>query len=342
MRFLIIFIGGWILLRLLIAGMPVPPPAVAESSTNQSGLFAGAVPVAPRPIVPEHLSDGAKIALPPEGRARRDRIQTRPNFSSADPGSYPPSASDVSTLVIAPAPPLPPLTEFDRGGGGLAPPVAEERRRRWAVDGWAFLRPDSVNASDNLVAGGQLGGSQVGVRASYALEKEGRLRAYTRATIAVARPRQRELAVGVSHAPVAGIPVAVAVERRIALASEGRDAFAVVVAGGVNDMRLPARLRLESYGQGGIVGARRRDGFADGAVVVDRPVASVRKSSIRAGAIVAGAVQPGVSRFDVGPRLTIDLPTVGRGSRVALDWRFRVAGDARPGSGAALTIASHF
>ena len=53
-------------------------------------------------------------------------------------------------------------------------------------------------------------------------------------------------------------------------------------------------------------------------------------------------MQPGAARVDVGPRLTLRLPEVGQGSRIALDWRQRIAGDARPASGLALTLASDF
>ena len=59
-------------------------------------------------------------------------------------------------------------------------------------------------------------------------------------------------------------------------------------------------------------------------------------------ALQAGAVQPGAARVDVGPRLTLRLPQVGEGGRIALDWRQRVAGDAHPESGLALTLAADF
>ena len=46
-----------------------------------------------------------------------------------------------------------------------------------------------------------------------------------------------------------------------------------------------------------------------------------------------------VYRVDVGPR--VSMP-VGRGMRVHVDWRQRVAGSAAPGSGPALTLAADF
>ena len=114
-----------------------------------------------------------------------------------------------------------------------------------------------------------------------------------------------------------------------------------MLVGGVGDVPLPAGFRLDAYAQAGVVGARRRDGFADGALAVDHRLGA-DAGPFRAGALVAGAVQPGAARVDVGPRLTLRLPEIGQGSRIALDWRHRVAGDAQPESGLALTLAADF
>ncbi len=170
----------------------------------------------------------------------------------------------------------------------------------------------------------------------------GATRAYGRATMAVHQPEQREIALGLAFAPLARAPVDIAVERRVALGKEGRNALAAMISGGVGDVALPGGFRLEAYGQAGVVGARRRDGFVDGAVVIDRRLGPGETASLRLGALAAGAAQPGAARVDVGPRLTLRLPQVGEGSRIAFDWRQRVAGDARPESGLALTLATDF
>lgn len=164
-------------------------------------------------------------------------------------------------------------------------------------------------------------------------------RAYGRATAALRRPQQRELAFGVAHAPFPDASFDIAVERRVAVGREGRDAFAVMAAGGISEAPLPAGFHLDAYAQAGVIGVRRRDGFADGAVAIDRPLGP---GALRFGALAAGAVQPGAERIDVGPRATLGLPRVGKGARVALDWRQRVAGGARPDSGLALMLAADF
>jgi hypothetical protein len=55
-----------------------------------------------------------------------------------------------------------------------------------------------------------------------------------------------------------------------------------------------------------------------------------------------GAAQRDAQRFDIGPSATLALPLGKQNVRLALDWRQRIAGDARPGSGLALTLGSDF
>lgn len=226
---------------------------------------------------------------------------------------------------------------------GRAEPFWMNRRLGgWSAGSWLYLRDGSGRAPDVLASASQLGGSQAGLRLAYGFGDAGRVRAYGRATIAVQRPQQREIAFGLAFAPLARLPVDVAIEQRVAAGREGRTALAVMASGGVSEVALPAGFRLDAYAQAGIVGTRRRDGFADGAIVVDRRLGPDETTPLRLGALAAGAVQPGAARVDVGPRLTLRLPQVGEGGRIALDWRQRIAGDARPESGLALTLAADF
>lgn len=75
---------------------------------------------------------------------------------------------------------------------------------------------------------------------------------------------------------------------------------------------------------------------------VQRPVFARREVSLTVGAMLAAAAQPSARRIDFGPRATLHLPRLSKGARVALDWRESVAGNARPGSGVALTLAAGF
>ncbi|WP_374524506.1 hypothetical protein [Sphingopyxis sp.] len=233
-----------------------------------------------------------------------------------------------------------PRTEGQPGQG--QPFWIQRPLAKWSLGGWLYLRGGPAGAPDGIAEAGQLGGSQAGLRLAYGFGDTGRLRAYGRATMAVRAPEQRELAFGAAFAPVSRLPIDIAVEQRVAIGREGRTALAVMATGGVGDVALPAGFRLDAYAQAGIVGARRRDGFADGAIVIDRRLGADERAPLRLGALAAGAIQPGASRVDVGPRLTIRLPDVGKGGRIALDWRQRLAGDARPESGLALTLAADF
>jgi hypothetical protein len=84
-----------------------------------------------------------------------------------------------------------------------------------------------------------------------------------------------------------------------------------------------------------VVGAKSRDLFVDGGLTVTRPL--FRQFS--GGIGVWGGAQPGVNRLDAGPRLTM---RVRKNMKVHFDWRQKLAGNARPGSGPALTLAGDF
>jgi hypothetical protein len=54
---------------------------------------------------------------------------------------------------------------------------------------------------------------------------------------------------------------------------------------------------------------------------------------------VWGGAQPGIYRLDAGPRVTMK---VRNSLKVHVDWRQRLAGNAQPGSGPAITLAGDF
>ena len=346
LRFLLLCVGGWIALRVMmtwnpamsappgVPAMPWPPPPSFETEGGlaDSRSFAHRIP--------------AKAMSAQRADPLRALAVSPPDLSNSFPFGVTPAPSgdfgaDRHSLRLALMARLLPSRPGGAAPGQGAPFWIRRQLSSWSLGSWVYLRQGSGNAPETIGGAGQLGGSQAGLRLAYGFGDTGRLRAYGRATIALQRPRQRELAFGLAFAPLARLPVDLAVEQRVAAGPEGRTALAVMAGGGVSDIALPAGFRLDAYAQAGVVGARRRDGFADGAVVVDRRLGA-RETSLRLGALAAGAVQPGAARVDVGPRLTLRLPDVGEGSRIALDWRQRVAGDARPESGLALTLAADF
>lgn len=349
LRFLLACLGGWVLLRVMMNWNPAIPeaPPVVRPPWSMPTPFAAVAPMAAGRLEHRHRNLARDTRSRPaserfavaRGGAGLDRhglrlammasfLQPRDWRAGALPGRGSPWAAMPPAAAAAPATGEPFWMQRSLAG--------------WSLGGWLHLRQGSGSAPDGIAAGGQLGGSQSGMRLAYGFGESGRLRAYGRATIAVERAAQRELAFGLAYAPLARLPVDIAVERRVAVGREGRDAFAAMVAGGVSEVPMPAGFRLDAYAQAGVVGARRIDLFADGAVVIDRRLGADERSPLRLGALAAGAAQPGAARVDVGPRLTLRLPEVGEGGRIALDWRHRVAGDARPDSGLALTLAADF
>ncbi|HZF95031.1 MAG TPA: hypothetical protein VEZ20_09185 [Allosphingosinicella sp.] len=212
--------------------------------------------------------------------------------------------------------------------------VTPERPGRWSGSAWLLLRRDEGPA---LAQGGTLGGSQAGLRIGYRLnrDRDRPLSIAARLYAPAGDRRAAEAALGLEWRPLARLPVSLVAERREALGPRGRSAFAVGGHGGVSGTRLAGGFRLDAYGQAGVVGTRSRELYADGAARVTIPA-----GGLDVGAGISGGAQPGASRLDVGPIVSLLLPSARL--RVSAEWRFRIAGDARPDSGPALTVGTDF
>ncbi|WP_338426528.1 hypothetical protein [Sphingopyxis kveilinensis] len=361
LRFLIGCVGGWVVLRTMMLwnpAIPAAPPAapvpwVAPSRLVGTGGVRANVQYAvmpPTSAKPRIFAARANLRIAPlhggsvattragSGEMMVDRHDLRLALMARLLPSSP--RGDVRTAAAFAEPPW--RIAAPRGDPAQGEPFWMRRQLSgWSTAAWLYFRDGSGAAPRGIGSSSQLGGSQGGVRLAYGFGAAGRLRAYARATMALERPRQRDAAFGLTFAPLGHLPIDVAIEQRVAAGSEGRTALAAMMSGGVSEVGLPMGFRLDAYAQAGVVGARSRDVFADGSMVIDRGIGR-EDASLRLGALAAGAVQPGAARVDVGPRLTLRLPDVGQGSRIALDWRQRVAGDARPTSGLALTLASDF
>ncbi len=112
--------------------------------------------------------------------------------------------------------------------------------------------------------------------------------------------------------------------------------------GGIDPVAIGGGFRLEAYAQGGVVRRTRTEPFADGALRIAQPVTTIGRMRIDLGVGGWGGVQRGAARLDVGPTLAVAIPMTDRTMRVTLDWRQRIAGQAAPGSGPALSIGSDF
>jgi hypothetical protein len=216
------------------------------------------------------------------------------------------------------------------------PPIDPRKFDRLQLSSWALLRSQQtgVAGSRSLASGGQLGASQAGARLIYNIDR--RLALTARASSEVGR-RGGEAAAGIRVQPLVSVPVWVTAERRQAIGKYGggRSAFAFFLEGGLYQRPLPLDFSLDGYIQGGIVGLKSRDLFVDGGFAVSRPV--YRQFS--AGFGLWGGAQPGLYRMDAGPRITM---RVRNNLKVHLDYRQKLAGNARPGSGPVLTLAGDF
>lgn len=159
---------------------------------------------------------------------------------------------------------------------------------------------------------------------------------------ALDRPQASEAGIGLSLRPLRAVPLELIAERRVDLGDGGRDAWALGVAGGVSRLPLPAGLMLDGYAQAGIVGAETRDLYVDGAVELARPILHSGRAELAIGGDLRAAAQPGLSRLDAGPLVTLRMPVADGNFRITAGYRFRVTGNADPGSGFALTAGAGF
>jgi hypothetical protein len=231
-------------------------------------------------------------------------------------------AEQLALLALAPTPSFAPV-RFDE--------------RRFSLSAWALVRSASAST---LATGGQLGGSQAGMRARVRLDRG--LHAAARLSTPLSGAQGAEAAIGVDWRPAPTLPITLTVERRIGLDRGGRDAFAAGAFGGFDQVPLPAGFKLDGYGQAGVVGLKRRDMYVDGAVRAERRIAALGPASIAVGAGVWGGAQPGASRLDLGPQIVVRVPVAHGGLRLGAEWRQRVAGNARPGSSPALSLGADF
>jgi hypothetical protein len=333
LRFLALVVCAWVGARTLILNLP-------GSAKDRRPAAAAALPPAPTAILlPRFPPSPTTPATPAITRSlirnMSYKTQREPHLSRA---GAPPVAAvaslrtpipTVAGLVEAPAEPAATAWSLALPIPAAAPPG---RTRRWSSSAWLLLRDDRGEAA--LAPGGTLGGSQAGARFAYRVG--GGLALSARAYLPLRRRRGAEIAAGVDWQPVARLPLHLLAERRQDAGGAGRSAFALTLYGGASG-RLPAGLRAEAYAQAGVVGTRSRDAFVDGAARVALPTGPVE-----VGGGVWGAAQPGSARLDAGPAVTYRLPIRGAALRIEAGWRFRVVGDAVPGSGPALTVAADF
>ncbi|WP_298811837.1 hypothetical protein [uncultured Sphingomonas sp.] len=338
LRFLMLVVGGWSGARIALLW---PDPALDRVvAARRIAAASPARQPAPAPLIAlgsAAASTIARLSLPRETAivtlARRDRATPLVATAPARRIS-PPLVPVIATVASAPIAPL-----LDaQAGGDAAQPVAATlpRRARWSGSGWALVRGSGAAGG---VATPQLGGGQVGARLAYRLDRSGRVAAVARVAAALGT-RQQEAALGVEWQPTR-LPVRLVAEQRIGVAGI-RGGPALGLVGGVGALPLGAGLQADGYAQAGVVARNRADGYVDGALVIARPVVTRDAMHVELGVGAWGAAQRRASRLDLGPAAIVVLPVDRRAIRIGIQWRERVAGNARPGSGAVLSLGTDF
>lgn len=242
-------------------------------------------------------------------------------------------------LAIVPARPMPAPVSW--AAAAAAP--------RWSGDGWVLVRRGSggLAAASGFPA---YGASQAGGVVRFALVPGSSRapQAYVRVSRALGGFDEGEVAAGLSARPFAAVPLRLLGEARVQRgAGVTRVRPAVSLVSELPPLRLPLGIEGEGYAQVGYAAApfgakRGATPFFDVQAVAERRLASAGPVEVRVGAGAWSGGQEGAARLDLGPRASARIGLGPARSRLAFDWRFRVAGNARPASGPTVTFSAGF
>ena len=211
------------------------------------------------------------------------------------------------------------------------------------MDLWAMWRDDTTTPLTSGRPG--YGRSQAGAVLRYRLDPASNYapQMHLRATRALQGSSETDVALGASARPISSLPVRVVAEARVSETVNGTElrgaAYAVTELAPVN---LPVGLSAEAYLQGGYVSGDFATPFVDGQARITRELAGTGDFRLSAGGGAWGGAQDDAQRLDVGPSAGISFRLGEVQGRVAADYRFRVAGNAEPSSGPALTLTAGF
>jgi hypothetical protein len=217
----------------------------------------------------------------------------------------------------------------------VTPSLVPRGPNRLSGSAWLLARGGPAGT----VSGGQLGASQGGLRLAYAIGSRRKFALVAR----VATPLEgvgREAALGIEWQPTR-LPIRLVAEQRFAL-DGGRGGPTLGIIAGYGPTNVASGIRLEAYGQAGAIARDGIEGFVDVSARLTHPLGTLAGAKVDIGCGVWVSAQRDAERFDVGPSIVAMLPVASKTIRLTLDWRERVSGGARPGSGPALSIGSDF
>ena len=223
--------------------------------------------------------------------------------------------------------------------------------RRWTLAAYTLAREGG--SGDPVAASPVLGGGQSGAAFAFTLDPLAKRPISAVARVAAATGPSgvvdrdtAEAALGIRLQPLPKIPLAIDVERRFALGELGRNAWSARISGGTSGSAkvLNRTVKLETYGEAGIINFKLPDLYAGMQARAATPLFSTGRVSVDAGAGAWAATQDSynvtATRFDIGPSTRIAIKPWPFSAQI--DYRFRMAGNALPASGPALTVSGEF
>lgn len=225
------------------------------------------------------------------------------------------------------------------------PRSGASRADRWAADAWLLVRQGGAGP---LLATGDpasYGSDQIGAVLRYSPAPKSALQpqAYARASKALVPGGESEAAAGASIGLARSFPLRVHGELRVTDRPDGTEVRpAAFVVTGLPRRKVGLMIEAEGYLQGGYVGGDYATGFVDGRAIVEAPVIRSERGQVAIGGGAWGGAQRGAARLDLGPTASVTLATGSTTLRGSVDYRLRVAGDAVPGDGLAVTLAASF
>jgi hypothetical protein len=332
-----LLLGSWALVRAeflldsIDAGNQTLPQAVAKGEAKDR------MEIASKPTFEAHPGVGPSAG--PEARTAQTFAQSAVKPMISDNWKLP----NIETGTFAKTVLMPPEPETIIQPPAAVPSAQEMQpvrpKSRLTGDLWLFSRSTS-----GPIIGTLLGGSQGGGRLKYRLSSNP-TRPSLSASLRFAKPLQGqglEISPGLSVGVGQKWPIELIVERRVRPEKGNEDQWALLAAAGIPTTELAKGLTLEGYAQAGIVGVKKPISFAQVGIGLHRSIASENNLQIKAGAGLWADQQKTTGRLDLGPEIVAVMKAGERPLRLSAQWRFKVAGDAQPGSGPSLSIATSF
>ncbi|WP_448581454.1 hypothetical protein [Thermaurantiacus sp.] len=318
------------------------PAAARDSDTAWSLAPMGAPPPSPAPAAPPATAAAEPAKAPAAAREREEAFRLASSGYEALRAGDRRGAAERLAGAVALDPEAPQASAWAADLKAL--------RRRLSLGFYALARDGAQG--DAVAAAPVLGSSQTGAHIGWTLDPlaKQRITAFARvATGSDARgqidPETTEAAIGIRVDPFPRLPVHAAIERRFGLGQFGRDDWSARIAGGTS-VKIKVRSRpvdLSVYGEGGLIGFEETDFYAGAEGKATTPLITLDRFRLEAGAGAWAGGQQGFitsHRFDLGPLLRMGFGNAPVAAQ--LDYRVKVAGNAEPGSGLALTIISDF